>query len=323
MRAAVYRRYGPPNVVAIEEVETPVPGDDGVLVKVRGTTVTTGDARMRAFRMPRGFGLPGRLGLGIFAPRTTVLGMDFAGDVAAVGRNVTGFKPGDAVFGAAGRCHAEYVAVQHTGSIALKPAGVSYDEAAAAPFGGVTALVFLKDWAGVRSGDKVLVIGAAGAVGSAAVQIARDAGADVTGVCSAANADLVRSLGARRAIDYAREDFAQSGETYGIIMDTVGATSFGRAQSSLKTGGRFLPLVTSLSELLFLPAWTKMTGTKRAIAGVAVASGEKIRALAQLLDAGRFKPVIGARYPLERIAEAHAAVDTGHKRGNLVVTVGA
>jgi NADPH:quinone reductase-like Zn-dependent oxidoreductase len=249
--------------------------------------------------------------------------MDFAGDVAAVGRNVTAFKAGDAVFGAAGRCHAEYVVVRHTGSIALKPAGISYDEAAAAPFGGVTALIFLKDWAGVRQGDSVLVVGASGAVGSAAVQIARDAGAEVTGVCSAANADLVRSLGARRTIDYATSDFTQSGETYDIIVDTVGATSFALAQGSLKTGGRFLALVTSLSELLFLPAWTKLTGTKRMIAGVAVANSEKIRALAQLLEAGRFKPVIGARYPLERIADAHAAVDTGHKRGNVVVTVGA
>lgn len=323
MRAAVYRRYGAPDVVSIEEAETPNPGDDDVLVKVRATTVTTGDARMRAFRMPRGFGLPGRLGLGTFAPRNTVLGMDFAGDVAAVGRNVTAFKPGEAVFGATGRCHAEYVIVRHTGSIARKPAGVGYDEAAAAPFGGVTALTFLTDWAGVRRGESVLVIGASGAVGSAAVQIARDGGAAVTGVCSAANADLVRSLGAQRTIDYAREDFMQSGATYDIIMDTVGAVSFARAQGSLKAGGRFLALVTSLGDLLFLPAWTKMTGTKRAIAGVAASNGEKIRALAALLDAGRFKPVIGARYPLERIAEAHAAVDTGHKRGNVVVTVGA
>jgi NADPH:quinone reductase-like Zn-dependent oxidoreductase len=323
MKAAVYRKYGPPGVVAIEEVETPSPGDNDVLVKVRATTVTTGDARMRAFRMPRGFGLPGRLGLGILAPRNTVLGMDFAGEIAAVGRNVTAFKTGDAVFGAAARCHAEYVVVRHTGSIALKPMGVSYDQAAAAPFGGVTALVFLNDWARVRSGDSVLVIGASGAVGTAAVQIARDAGADVIGVCSAANADLVRSLGARRTIDYAREDFTQSGETYDIIIDTVGAVSFARAQGSLKADGRFLALVTSLSELLFLPAWTKMTTTKRVIAGVAVAGGEKIRALAELLDAGRFKPVIGARYPLERIADAHATVDTGHKRGNVVVTVGA
>jgi NADPH:quinone reductase-like Zn-dependent oxidoreductase len=322
MKAAVYHKYGPPDVVAIEEVETPTPGDNDVLVKVRATTVTTGDARMRAFRMPRGFGLPGRLGLGILAPRNTVLGMDFAGDVAAVGRNVTTFKVGDAVFGAAGRCHAEFVVVRHTASIALKPAVISYDEAAAAPFGGVTALVFLNDWAGVRPGDSVLVIGASGAVGSAAVQIARDAGAEVTGVCSAANADLVRSLGARATIDYAREDFTQNGATYDIIMDTVRATSFARAQGALKAGGRYLALVTSLSELLFLPAWTKMTGTKRAIAGVAVANGEKIRALAQLLETGRFKPVIGARYPLERIAEAHAAVDSGHKRGNLVVTLG-
>lgn len=323
MKAAVYRSYGPPGVVAIEEVETPSAGENDVLVKVRATTVTTGDARMRAFRMPRGFGLPGRLGLGIFAPRNTVLGMDFAGDVAAVGRNVTAFKAGDAVFGAAGRCHAEYLVVRHTASIALKPAGVSYEEAAAAPFGGVTALIFLKDWAGVRSGDNVLVIGPSGAVGSAAVQIARDAGAEVTGVSSAANADLVRSLGARHTIDYAREDFTQSGGTYDIIMDTVGATSFARAQGVLRAGGRFLALVTSLGELLFLPAWTKMTGTKRVIAGVAVAGSEKIRALAQLLETGRFKPVIGARYPLERIAEAHAAVDTGHKRGNVVVTIGA
>lgn len=322
MKAAVYRKYGPPNVVAIEEVETPSPGDDDVLVKVRATTVTTGDARMRAFRMPRGFGLPGRLGLGIFAPRNTVLGMDFAGDVAAVGRNVTAFKAGDAVFGAAGRCHAEYVKVRHTGSIALKPAGVSYDEAAAAPFGGVTVLVFLREWAGVRPGESMLVIGASGAVGTAAVQIAGDAGAEVTGVCSAGNAGLVRSLGARATIDYAREDFTQNGESYDIILDTVGVTSFARAGGSLKDGGRFLALVTSLGELLFLPMWTRMTGSKRAIAGVATAGQERMRALAQLLDAGRFKPVIGARYPLERIAEAHAAVDTGHKRGNVVVTVG-
>lgn len=320
MRAAVYRKYGPPGVVTIEEVETPSPGDDDVLIKVRATTVTTGDARMRAFRMPRGFGLPGRLGLGIFAPRNTVLGMDFAGDVVAAGRNATAFKVGDAVFGAAGCCHAEYVIVRHTGSIALKPVGVSYEEAAAAPFGGVTALVFLNDWAGVRQGERVLVIGASGAVGSAAVQIACNAGAEVTGVCSAANAALVRSMGARHTIDYTREDFTQSGQTYDIIIDTVGAVSFARAQGSLKSDGRFLALVTTLSELLFLPAWTKLTGTKRMIAGVAMASSEKIRALAQLLEAGRLKPVIGARYPLERIADAHAAVDTGHKRGNVVVT---
>jgi NADPH:quinone reductase-like Zn-dependent oxidoreductase len=321
MKAAVYFRYGPPNVVEIREVEKPVPKPEELLIRVRATTVTSGDARLRAFRIPGGFWLPARLGLGIFRPRDPILGFEFSGDVEAVGAKVAGFKPGDAVFGGAVNCHAEYICVSNTRYIAIKPANLSYEEAAAVAFGGVTALTFLRDRAKIQPGERALINGASGAVGVAAVQLARHFGAEVTGVCSAANADLVRSLGARKAIDYSREDFTRSGETYDIIMDNVGNLSFGRAKRALKKNGRLLLIVAGLGQMLLLPIWTRMKGGKQVISGIAGGGAEHVRFLAGLIEAGRFKPVIDCVYPFEEIAAAHAHVDTGRKKGNVVITV--
>jgi len=322
MRAAVFRRYGPPEVVGVEEVATPVPKEGELLVRVRATTVSSGDARMRSFNMPGGFWLPARLALGIFGPRTRVLGFDFAGDVVAVGKQVAKFKPGDAVFGAAAASHAEYVVVRESKRVALKPDNLSYDHAATIPFGGITALVFLHQRAKIAPGERVLINGASGSVGTAAVQLAKHFGAHVTGVCSAANAALVMSLGADATIDHATRDLAASGATCDVIFDAVGDCSFARCKGALADGGRLILIVGSLGQMLFLPSWAKWSGSKRVISGVAGGSSEDLRFLAGLASAGTFKPVIDSSYPLERIVQAHARVDTGRKRGNVIVTMG-
>ncbi len=222
MRAAVYRKYGPPDVVSIAEVQKPVPGERHLLVKVAASSVTSGDARLRAFNLPKPFALPGRLVLGIFAPRRKVLGVEFAGTVEAVGKAVTRFRPGDRVFGIdVFGCHAEYKLVREDKCVALMPEGLAFEDAAGVPFGGVTALDFFNR-AKIQPGQKVLINGASGCVGAYAVQLARYFGAEVTGVCSAGNAELVRTLGADRVIDYATTDFAREHQVYDLVMDTVG-----------------------------------------------------------------------------------------------------
>ena len=225
MRAAVHRTYGPPDVVGIEDVETPEPKRNEVLIKIHATTVSSGDWRARSLAMPAGFGLLARPVFGFFGPRQPILGSELAGEIAGIGEGVTKFKIGDHVVAFPGigmGCHAQYRTVPQDGRIVLKPAALSFEEAAAMSFGGTTALHFLRDLAGIRTGQKALIIGASGAVGSAAVQLAKYFGAEVTGVCSAANLDLVRSIGADRVIDYTKEDFTGNGETYDIILDAVG-----------------------------------------------------------------------------------------------------
>jgi NADPH:quinone reductase-like Zn-dependent oxidoreductase len=323
VKAAVYERFGPPDVVAIRTVEKPTLKDNEVLIRIRATTVSSGDWRARSLDVPFGFRLLARLMLGPFRPRQPILGSELAGDIEAVGGNVRKFKAGDAVFAHAGTglgCHAECRTMPEDGAVALKPANLSYEEAAALCFGGTTALDFLRDKGKVRPGEKVLVVGAAGAVGSAAVQLAKHFGAEVTGVCSTANLELVRSIGADKVIDYTNEDFTRNGETYDVILVTAGTTSFSRCKGSLSEHGRLLMVAAGLTDMVRIP-WAAMTGSKRVFAGPAAERVEDVHFLKQLAEAGAFRPVIDRRYPLERIVAAHAYVDAGHKRGSVVVTV--
>ncbi|TVT57685.1 MAG: NAD(P)-dependent alcohol dehydrogenase [Azoarcus sp. PHD] len=322
MKAVVYERYGPPEVLQCKEVEKPSPKDNEVLIKIHATTVTSGDWRVRSLNVPAGFGLITRLVFGVSKPRQPILGSELAGIVESVGKDVRNFKIGDEVFAfsdASMGCHAEYKCMPQDGAVALKPPSLSYDEAAALSFGGTTALDFFRRGK-LRRGESVLVNGASGAVGTAAVQIAKHFGADVTGVCSTANVELVKSLGARRVIDYTAEDFTQNAETYDVIVDTAGTAPFSRSRASLKEGGRLLMVLGGLPDMLQMP-WVSMTSSKKVIAGPATGRAEDLRFLAGLAEMGEFKPVIDRRYPFEQIAEAHRYVDTGRKKGNVVITV--
>ena len=323
MQAAVYHRYGPPDVVALAEMPKPVPKTNEVLIRIHATTVTTGDWRARSLDLPGGFGFLGRPVFGFFGPRQPILGTELAGEIEAVGAAVTRFKVGDAVFafpGASYGAHAEYRTMKEAGLIVLKPANLSFEQAASLSFGGTTALGFLRDKGRIKSGDRVLVVGASGGVGSAAVQLAHYFGAEVTGVCSTANLDLVRSIGADHVIDYTKEDFATSGQSYDIILDTTGTVPFARAENALKPGGRLLIVLGSFAQALGLERPAKASG-KKVVAGVAVVTLEQLQTLAQLSETGVFKPVIDRLYPLANAAEAHAYVDTGRKRGSVVLTV--
>jgi NADPH:quinone reductase-like Zn-dependent oxidoreductase len=323
MKAVVYERYGPPEVLQLKEVEKPTPKDNEVLIKTHATTVTSGDWRVRSLIVPVGFGLIMRLVFGISRPKQPILGTELAGVVESVGKDVSKFKVGDPVFAfsdAAMGCHAEYKCMPEDGAMALKPENLTYDEAAALSFGGTTALDFFRRGK-LQSGEKVLVNGASGGVGTAAVQLAKHFGADVTGLCSTANVELVRSLGASHVIDYTQEDFTQNGETYDVIVDTAGTAPYSRSQASLKEGGRLLMVLGGLPSMLQIP-WVLLTSSKKVIAGPAAGSAEDLRFLAGLAEAGEFKPVIDRRYPLEQIAEAHRYVDTRRKKGNVIITLG-
>jgi NADPH:quinone reductase-like Zn-dependent oxidoreductase len=323
MRAAVHERFGPPDVVEIRDLEKPVPRDGEILIRIRATTVTSADHRARSLDVPAGFGPLSRLVFGVFGPRQRVLGAELAGDVETIGKGVQSFRAGDAVFaftGAKMGCHAEYRCIPADGLVAPKPPQLSYEEAAAIPFGGVTALHFLRKGKLVR-GEKVLVNGASGAVGTACVQLARHLGAEVTGVCGAAHAGLVRSLGAADVIDYMQEDFTRNGRTYDVIVDTAGTAPLSRCKSSLGARGRLLLINASLPDAL-RSAWGSLRGDKKVIAGVALGTRDDLRSLASLVEAGELKPVVDRCYPLERIVDAHRYVDTGHKGGSVAVALG-
>ncbi len=312
MKAAVCTRYGPPEVLQLKEVEKPVPKDDQLLIKVFSTSVTSGDVRVR-----KADPFIVRLVMGLRRPKRPILGSDLAGEVEAVGRAVTRFKPGDQVFGAGQRTYAEYTCLLEGGPRALKPANLTFDEAAAIPWGAGCSLHFLRK-AGIRKGHQVLIYGASGALGTAGVQLAKHFGAEVTAVCSTANLELVKSLGADRAIDYTREDFTSPG-TYDIIYHTVGKISFGASLRSLKRGGVYVSAL-SLAPIFRRPrAW--IAGRKRVIGGIASVKAADMAFLKELVEAGHLTPVIDRRYPLEQIAEAHRYVERGHKKGNVVITV--
>ena len=320
MKAVVYETYGGPDVLRYTEIPTPVPEDDEVLIRIHATTVSAADWRVRSLDVPAGFGLLARLALGITRPRQPILGTELSGVVRAIGKNVTKFSPGDAVFafpGAGMGCHAEYRCMKEDAALAFRPGSLDHAGAAALSFGGTTALYYLRK-AKLAAGEQVLVNGASGSVGTAAVQLAKHFGAEVTAVCSAGNAELVRSLGAAHVIDYTTEDFTRNGRTYDVIMDTAGTASFRRSSASLREGGRLLIVLGGMRELLSAP-WIALTNRRRAIGGTARAHASDLRFLAGLAERGEFTPVIDRRYRFEEIVEAHRYVDTGRKKGNVVI----
>jgi NADPH:quinone reductase-like Zn-dependent oxidoreductase len=319
MRAAVYSKYGPPEVLSLKEVEKPIPGDNEVLIKVHATTVTAVDSIFRS-----GSSFFARLATGLLKPKKAILGTDFAGEIETVGNSVKSFKRGDHVFGDSLKgTHAEYISLPEDAALVVLPFEVTSDEAAAIPEGGLTALVFLRDSGRIRCGQKVLINGASGSVGSAAVQLAKHFGAEVTGVCSSSSTQLVKSIGADRVIDYTKEDFTRSGDTYDIIFDTVGKLRYSRCKASLNKNGRFLETVIALPILLQM-FWTSRISSRKAIIAFTGMRPDKekrkdLKFLKDLIKAGRLKPVIDRSYHLDEITDAHRYVDTGHKKGNVLV----
>ncbi|MFJ5696577.1 NAD(P)-dependent alcohol dehydrogenase [Arthrobacter sp. NPDC093139] len=322
MRAAVYRQYGPAEVVGLEEAAKPSPAAGQVLVRVHASTVSAADHRARTRDVPRGLLIPTALALGVFRPRKHILGMDAAGVIGAVGPCVTAFAPGDEVItwlGARFGGHAEYVAVPHDGPITAKPRNMGFEEAVTLVFGGLPALGFLRQ-ASLKPGDAVLVNGASGAVGTAAVQLAKHLGAEVTGVCSSKHKDLVLSLGADNVIDYTTQDFAADARTYSVIMDCVGNAPFERVNKLIKPGGALLLVVSDLKGALLGPVRTRRSG-KLITAKAAKPTAEHLSFLVTLAEAGGYQPVIDRTYDLSNIVEAHRYVDAGRKAGNVVVRV--
>ncbi|MFN8531119.1 MAG: NAD(P)-dependent alcohol dehydrogenase [Anaerolineae bacterium] len=323
MKAVIATRYGAPEVLELQEVVKPVPKANEVLVKIHATTVTAGDARVRSFTVPRSAWLPARLTLGLTKPKKAIPGMVLAGEVEAVGSAVKRFKQGDSVYAydiTRLSTYAEYACVPENSAIAAKPSTLTYEEAAAIPFGAVTALYFLKK-ANVRSGQRVLIYGASGSVGTSAVQLAKHFGAEVTAVCSTANMEWVKSLGADHVLDYTKEDFTAQNETYDIIFDTVGKTSIDSSLRRLNPQGAYLQAVADPA-LLIQMLWMSKRSGKTLIGGTATPTAEALETLSQLAESRKLHPVIDRCYSLEQIVEAHRYVDQGHKKGNVVISVG-
>jgi NADPH:quinone reductase-like Zn-dependent oxidoreductase len=304
MKVVVCTKYGPPEVLQLKEVEKPTPKDNEILVRVKATTVTIGDSRMRSFTVPRGMWLFARFYLGVLKPKRAILGMELAGEIESVGKAVTRFKPGDQVLASTSGVnlggYAEYKCLPENGVVVLKPSNLTFEEAAALPGGGMTARRCLSKGK-IQPGQKVLIYGASGAVGTNAVQLAKHYGANVTAVCSTANLELVKSLGADHVIDYSQQDFSQNGETYDVIFDAVSKYSSVRGRKSLTKAGIYLDVL-------------KDSGRQEKL--------EDLLFIKELVEAGKLKPVIDRCYPLDQIVEAHRYVDKGHKKGNVVITVG-
>jgi NADPH:quinone reductase-like Zn-dependent oxidoreductase len=331
MKAIVYTEYGPPNVLQLKEVEKPAPKEDEILIRIYATTVNYGDiiARnfkntpLRKFNMPLPLWLPTRIFFGFRKPRIKILGNEFAGEIEAVGKDVKQFRKGDKVFGYRGMsmgAYAEYLCMPEDGCVAIKPANMTYEEAAVVPMGSMMASSLLGK-VNIQSGQNVLINGASGGIGSAAVQLAKSHfGAKVTGVCGTPRLEFVKSLGADKVIDYTREDFTQSGETYDLIFDILGKSSFSGCKSSLKQNGRYL-LASFKMRQLFQMLWTRIVGSKKVICAMATDKKEDLIFIKELVEAGKIKAVIDRRFPLEQTAEAHSYIEKGHKKGHIVITV--
>lgn len=322
MKIIEYTNYGAPDVLQLKEAEKPSPADHEVLVQVCATTVTVADIRSRSFTVPIAFWLPARISLGFLKPKKPVLGMELAGEVVGIGKNVKRFRVGDQVYAAtllSYGAYAEYICLAEDGPIALKPKNLTFGEAAAVPIGARTALHFLKK-ANIKSGQKILVYGASGSVGTYAVQLAKYFGAHVTGVCSTANLEMVKALGADRVIDYTKERFPVQGELYDIVFEAVNKSSFAACKKSLKPEGVYINITEPFPTPSML--WAQMTSGIKLILGQNVKeTAEALEFLKELIEAGKMKPVIDRYYPFEKIVEAHRYVDTGRKKGNVVITV--
>jgi NADPH:quinone reductase-like Zn-dependent oxidoreductase len=328
MKAIVWTKYGSPDGLVLREVAEPTPKDNEVLIKVHAATASQADTELRRLKLPLLFALPLRLYLGLRRPtRITILGTEFAGEIVSAGKDVTRYAPGDQVFGYTGLVmgtYAEYMCLSEKPSglaslMGEKPANLSYEEAAAVPFGGLEALHSLGR-AGIKSGQKVLIVGAGGSIGTYSVQLASHYGAEVTGVDSGGKLEMVRSIGAAHVIDYTREDFTRNGQTYDVIMDTAAKTSFSRTVRSLKENGVYLN--ANPGPLGSLRArWASRRTGKQILMWSAPYTASNLRAVKELVEAGTLRPVIDRRYPLEQVPEAHRYVDTGQKKGNVVITI--
>ena len=315
MKAIVYTKYGPPDVLELKEVEKPFPKDNEVLIKVHASTVTPMDWRFRQGKNPIA-----RMMAGPIKPKNTILGVEFAGEVEAVGKDVRRFKEGDQVFGGGQPgAHAEYVCMPEE-KVGIKPANMTYEEAAGVPFCGTTALYFLKELGKIQDGQKILINGASGGVGTFAVQMAKYFGADVTGVCSTSNLEMVQSLGADRVIDYTKEDFTKTGQTYDIIFDAVGKRSFSQCKNSLNRRGIYVSTIATIPILLQM-LWTSKIGGKKAKFSLPPCTRKELDFLKDVIEAGKMKTVIDRRYPLEQTAEAHRYSENGHAKGKILITI--
>lgn len=331
MKAIVYTEFGPPDVLQLKEVAKPTPKEKDILIRIYATSVNFGDALVRNFKeisprkfhMPFPFWLIGKLYFGFRKPKITILGSEFAGEIEAVGKDVKRFKEGDQVFGYCGPrmgANAEYLCIPEDGVVAIKPANMTYEEAAAVPYGAIMALNLFRK-INLHPGQKVLINGASGGIGPAVVQLAAaHFGAKVTGVCSTPRLEYVKSLGADKVLDYTKEDFVNSGETYDFIIDILGKSSFARCKRSLKPNGRFL-LVSFKMKQLYQMLWTSMIGSKKVICALVNEKTEDLIFIKELIEAGKIKSVIDKSYPLEQTAEAHRQFENRHKKGNVVITV--
>jgi NADPH:quinone reductase-like Zn-dependent oxidoreductase len=330
MKAIVYTEYGPPDVLQLKEVEKPTPKDDEVLIRIHATSVNFGDIAARNFGnishreffMPLPFYIIGGLQLGFSKPKNTILGNELAGELEAVGKDVTSFKPGDQVFGYTSqgvRSYAEYRCMPEDGFVRLKPVNMTYEEAAVVPYGALMALDLLRK-VDIQSGQKILINGASGGIGSAVVQLAKHYGAEVTGVCGTPRLEFVKSLGADKVIDYTKEDFTQNGETYDLIVDVLGKSSFAQCKDSLKEEGKYVMTSFKMRDFVDMLR-TSFGGGKKAICAILVAKSEDLVQTKELVEAGKLKAVIDKSFQLEQTADAHRYVESGQKKGNIVITV--